>query len=45
MKTEDYLGDVGMDERVVLKSILMKYGISMWTAFIWLRTEPIRGIF
>jgi hypothetical protein len=42
MKTEDYFGDLDIDVMIVLKSMLMKYVISMWIGFIWLRTEPNR---
>jgi hypothetical protein len=31
------MGDLWGDERIILKSILKKYGIKIFTAFIWLR--------
>jgi hypothetical protein len=30
------LGDVGLDGRIIIKSMLKKYGVRIWTVFIWL---------
>jgi len=32
------LGDLGVDGRRVLKSILRKYGVREWIGFIWCET-------
>jgi len=32
----DHLGDLGI-AGIILKCILNKYGVKMWTGFIWLR--------
>jgi hypothetical protein len=34
-----HLGDPGIDRSTILKWILNKMGMIMWTGFIWLRTE------
>jgi len=31
------LDDLGVDGRIILKNVLMKLGVRMWTGFIWLR--------
>jgi hypothetical protein len=33
----DYLGDLGVDGRVILKWILNTINVRMWTRFGWLR--------
>jgi hypothetical protein len=37
LKGIDHLEDVGLDWRIILKCILEKTDVSVWTAFIWLR--------
>jgi hypothetical protein len=48
LKTKYHLGDVSLDERMILKCILQKLGVRMWIRFIWFRkgssehgTEPM----
>jgi hypothetical protein len=38
MNGRHHLGDISVDGRIILKRILNKYGVMMWTGFIWLRT-------
>jgi hypothetical protein len=33
----NYLGDPDIDGRIILKLILEKYGVRVWTGFKWLR--------
>jgi hypothetical protein len=35
VKRRDHFGDPGIDENIILKSILKKYDWRMWTGFIW----------
>jgi hypothetical protein len=35
----DNLGDIGVDLRIILKWILLKYSVRMCNGLIWLRTE------
>jgi hypothetical protein len=37
LKGKDHSEDLGIDERIILKWILGKYGLGVWTGFIWLR--------
>jgi hypothetical protein len=39
-KKGDHLGYFGVDSSVILKSVVLKYCLRMWTGFIWLRIEP-----
>jgi hypothetical protein len=39
MKDRDQLGDLGVDERIILKCILKKLGVRLLNVFIWLRIE------
>jgi hypothetical protein len=34
------LGDLCLEGRIILKKILEKYGMKMWTGFNWLRLRP-----
>jgi hypothetical protein len=38
LKGEDHLEDRGVDVRKILKWILNKQDVKMWTRFIWFRT-------
>jgi hypothetical protein len=33
----DHLGELYVDSRMILKGILKKYNLRVWTGFIWLR--------
>jgi hypothetical protein len=35
------LGGIGMDVKVILKWILNKFGVGMWTGFMWLRIDRV----
>jgi hypothetical protein len=34
LKGREHLGDVGINGKIILKNILKKYGVRMWTGFI-----------
>jgi hypothetical protein len=40
----DLLGDLGKDWRIILKWILGKYDVRIWTGFCWLRIGFSGGI-
>jgi hypothetical protein len=35
------LRDLGVDERILLKCKLEKYGVKVWAGFSWLRIGPV----
>jgi hypothetical protein len=37
MKEGRHLGDLDVNDRIMLKWFLRKYGLSMWTGLLWLR--------
>jgi hypothetical protein len=37
LKARSHLGEVGVDGKIVLEWILEKFGMRVWTGFIWLR--------
>jgi len=43
VKGRAHLQDLSIDVRIVLICILKKYGVRVWTVFIWLRLE-ITGV-
>ena len=38
MRERDYLGDPGVDGRIILIWIFRKRDVGVWTGLIWLRT-------
>jgi hypothetical protein len=44
LKGRDHLEDLGVDVKLILKSILRKYSGKMWTGFIWLRIGTSGGL-
>jgi hypothetical protein len=40
----DHLGDKGVNGRVMLKWILQKYGIGVWTEFNWIKIQSSGGL-
>jgi hypothetical protein len=44
MKGRNYLEDLGIDERLIFKWILKKYGVRMWNGFRGFRIGSSGGI-
>jgi hypothetical protein len=44
VKGRDHLLDLGMDGRILLECILLKYGGKVWTGCIWLRIGTSGGL-
>jgi hypothetical protein len=44
MKGRDHLGDLGVDERIILEWILGKEGVKVWIGFIWIIIETSAGL-
>jgi hypothetical protein len=44
LKGRDYSEDRGVNVRIILKWILGKYGVRMWTELIWLRIKTDGGL-
>jgi hypothetical protein len=44
IKGRDYLRDLGVDGRIILKLSLHKHDVPMLTGLIWLRTDPRGGL-
>jgi hypothetical protein len=42
LKGRDHLGDLDVDLKVILKWILKKYDMKVWTALLWLTQPPIQ---
>jgi len=36
-RERDHLGDLGIDERIILRWIFRKWGMGVWTGSNWLR--------
>jgi hypothetical protein len=43
LKERDHLGDLIIARKIILKWILQKYSIMIWSEFIWLRIGIVRG--
>ena len=43
LKERNHLGDPGIDEKIILKWIFMKWNVGAWTGLIWLRTGKVGG--
>ena len=43
MKERDHLGDSGIDGRVILRWIVRKWDVGVWTGLIWLRIATDGG--
>jgi hypothetical protein len=44
LREGDHLGDLGVDERILLKWIFERWGGEAWTGLIWLRVGTDGGI-
>jgi hypothetical protein len=42
VKENDHLG--GVDGKIILKWVLRKYGMRLWSGFMWLRTRSNGGL-
>jgi hypothetical protein len=43
LRERDHLGDTGVDGRIILRWILMKWGVGLWTGSSWFRIERDGG--
>jgi len=43
LNRRDYTENLGIDDRMILESIVGKYGENLWTGFIWLRISTSGG--
>ena len=39
LRERDHLGDLGIDERIILRLIFKKWDVGLWTGSRWLRIE------
>jgi hypothetical protein len=44
LKGRGHLRDIGIDGNILLKEILKKQGVKVWTGLIWISTVTSRGI-
>jgi hypothetical protein len=43
-ESKSFLVDLSVDGRIILKCIVKKYGVKMWTGFIWIRIKSSGGL-
>ena len=43
MKERDHLGDPGIDEKMILRGVLRKWHVVLWTGSSWLRIGTVGG--
>jgi hypothetical protein len=43
-ESKSYLVDLSIDGRIILKCIVNKYGVKMWTGFIWIMIKSSGGL-
>jgi hypothetical protein len=44
LEGKDNLEDLGIDGRIILRWSLEKWGLKVWTGFIWLRIQTSGGL-
>jgi hypothetical protein len=44
LNVRDHLKDAGIDETIILKWILAKWDVRVWTGFTWLSLGAVGGI-
>jgi hypothetical protein len=44
MKGRDQSEDLDVDRKIILELILGKYGVKVWTGYIWLRIGTSGGL-
>jgi hypothetical protein len=44
LKGRDHSEQIEVDEKIILKWILEKYGLRVWTGFVWLRIRAGGGL-
>ena len=43
LRERDYLGNPGVDGRIILRWIFSKWDVGIWTGLIWLRIGTVVG--
>jgi hypothetical protein len=43
LRERNHLGDPGVDGRIVIRRIFMKWDVGLWTGLSWLRIETCGG--